>query len=237
MLIKNADWVITLDNEGNRYPNSDILIEGAEIKSIGPNIEVKNDVEVLDAKGKVVFPGLINTHHHLYQTLTRNIPATQDLPLFPWLKTIYGIWQNLTPDAMRIATMVGIGELLKTGCTCSSDHHLIFHKNHHSEYMDIEIQVAQELGIRFHATRGSISLGENQGGLPPEAVVENEEDILHLNGVICDVITQGSTIRYYVKVKDILIKVDTIFNSDIVMKRNEEVNLYVHEKDMIFYNH
>lgn len=178
LLIKNAEWIITLDGEGRRYNQADLLIEGPAIKAIGRNLPVDEGTETIDARGKVVLPGLINTHHHLYQTLTRNIPATQDLPLFPWLVTLYEIWRELTPEAVRQGALVGLGELLKTGCTCSSDHHYVFPRGQGNEFIDIEIQAARELGIRFHATRGSMSLGKSRGGLPPDEMVQTEDDIL-----------------------------------------------------------
>lgn len=178
LLLKDAEWIITLDNGGHRYQQADILIDGPAIKAIGPDLPAGDGDEVLDARGKIVLPGLINTHHHLYQTLTRNIPATQDVPLFPWLVTLYEIWRELTPEAVRQGAMVGLGELLKTGCTCSSDHHYVFPCDQGKELIDAEIQAAREVGIRFHATRGSMSLGKSQGGLPPDEVVQDEEEIL-----------------------------------------------------------
>ncbi|CEP67646.1 Amidohydrolase 1 [Moorella glycerini] len=178
LLIKNAEWIITLDSEGHRYRQADLLIEGPAIKAIGSNLPAGDGDEIINARGKVVLPGLINTHHHLYQTLTRNIPATQDIPLFPWLVTLYEIWRELTPEAVRQGALVGLGELLKTGCTCSSDHHYVFPRGQGNELIDIEIQAARELGIRFHATRGSMSLGKSRGGLPPDEVVQKEDEIL-----------------------------------------------------------
>nr|WP_277998997.1 8-oxoguanine deaminase [Moorella sulfitireducens] len=177
-MIKNAEWIITLDDEGHRYRQADLLIEGPAIKAIGHNLPAGDGDEVINAGGKVVIPGLINTHHHLYQTLTRNIPATQDIPLFPWLVALYEIWRELTPEAVRLGALVGLGELLKTGCTCSTDHHYVFPRGQGKEIIDLEIQAARELGIRFHANRGSMSLGRSRGGLPPDEVVQDEDEIL-----------------------------------------------------------
>lgn len=179
LLIKDADWIITLDRKGRRIKNGSILIENNVITRLGTDVTVDQswEVEVLNAKGKVVIPGLVNTHHHLYQTLTRNIPATQDIPLFPWLVKLYEIWRELTPEAVRIGSLVGLGELLLTGCTTSTDHHYVFPKGSNG-LIEVQIEAARQLGIRFHPTRGSMSLGRNSGGLPPEEVVQDEDAIL-----------------------------------------------------------
>jgi len=130
---------------------------------------------VIDARGKVVLPGLINTHHHLYQTLTRAVPAAQNAALFDWLKTLYPIWARMDAEAIYISTLVGCAELMLSGCTTASDHLYIFPNG---SRLDDEIRAAQEIGIRFHASRGSMSLGESKGGLPPDRVVESEDAIL-----------------------------------------------------------
>src|SRR5205085_4940715 len=132
--------------------------------------------EVLDLSGHVVLPGLVNTHHHLYQTLTRAVPAAQDADLFHWLATLYPIWARLTPEGVYISALTGLAELALSGCTTASDHLYLFPNG---SRLDDEIRAAQEIGIRFHASRGSMSLGQSQGGLPPDSVVENEEAILH----------------------------------------------------------
>jgi len=128
-----------------------------------------------DARGMVLMPGMVNTHHHLYQTLTRAVPAAQDANLFDWLKTLYPIWANLTGEAIYISALVGLAELLLSGCTTVADH-LYIYPNDCS--IDDEIRAAQELGVRFHPTRGSMSLGESKGGLPPDRVTEDEETII-----------------------------------------------------------
>jgi cytosine/adenosine deaminase-related metal-dependent hydrolase len=126
---------------------------------------------VIDARGMIVLPGLVNTHHHLYQTLTRVIPAAQDADLFHWLKTLYPIWAELTPDAVYTSALVGLAELLLTGCTTAADHLYLFPNG---SKLDDEIRAAREIGIRFHPTRGSMSLGESHGGLPPDRVCDSE---------------------------------------------------------------
>lgn len=178
LLIKNADWVITLDDNGTRYKNADILIEGNIIKKIGQNLTSDYDTKTIDARGKVVIPGMVNTHHHFYQTLTRSIPATQEIELFDWLTKLYEIWRELDEEAVYFGTLVALGELLKTGCTTSTDHHYVFPKGKGSNLIDVQIKAAQEIGIRFHPTRGSMSLSRKDGGLPPDDVVQTEEEIL-----------------------------------------------------------
>ncbi|MGM0471041.1 MAG: 8-oxoguanine deaminase [Bacillota bacterium] len=178
-LIKNADQIITMDDEKRVLTDCNILIEDGEIKELGP--EVKNDGnvdKVIDAQDKFVFPGLVNTHHHFYQTLTRCIPEVQNVELFQWLKTLYPIWANLTVEAVQTSTFVALGELLKTGCTTSTDHHYVFPQGISDKLIDEQIKSAQKLGVRFHPTRGSMSLGEDDGGLPPNSVIQSEEEIL-----------------------------------------------------------
>src|SRR5205085_6247573 len=131
--------------------------------------------EVLDLSGHVVLPGLVNTHHHLYQTLTRAVPAAQDANLFNWLKTLYPIWARLTSEAVYISALTGLAELALSGYTTASDHLYIYPNG---ARLDDEIRAAQEIGVRFHASRGSMSLGQSKGGLPPDSVVENEDAIL-----------------------------------------------------------
>jgi cytosine/adenosine deaminase-related metal-dependent hydrolase len=130
---------------------------------------------VIDARGMIVLPGLVNTHHHLYQALTRALPAAQDADLFHWLRTLYPIWAELTPDAVYTSALVGLAELVLTGCTTAADHLYLFPNG---SKLDDEIRAAREIGIRFHPTRGSMSLGESQGGLPPDRVCDSEDAIL-----------------------------------------------------------
>ncbi|HEY3315134.1 MAG TPA: amidohydrolase family protein, partial [Bacillota bacterium] len=178
LLIKNASWVITLDDAGRRLKNADIAIDGPAITAIGTGLgeaaaaSGRTFDEVIDARGMVVIPGLVNTHHHLYQTLTRNIPATQDIPLFPWLVRLYEVWRELDEAAVEAGALVGLGELLRTGCTTSSDHHYVFPAGASGRLIDAQIHAAATLGIRFHPCRGSMSLGRSAGGLPPDEVIQ-----------------------------------------------------------------
>lgn len=177
ILIKNAVALQTMDEKLTEYSPGSILIEGNIIKKIGRKITAKAD-EVIDASGKVILPGLINTHHHLYQTFTRNVPGVQDVELFDWLKQLYEIWRGLTPEGVYVSALVGMGELLLTGCTTTSDHLYLFPKSAPGNLIDEEIRAAREIGIRFHATRGSMSRGVSKGGLPPDDTVQDEETIL-----------------------------------------------------------
>src|SRR5690554_502563 len=176
LFIKNAAFIATMDGD-RELRNQDILIEGPAIQAIGPDLVPPPGAEVVDASNYWVFPGLVNTHHHLYQVLTRCIGEIQEAELFPWLKFLYPIWAGLTRDSVYAAAQVGLGELLKSGCTTASDHHYVFPRGQ-SQLIDAEIQAAVELGIRFHPCRGSMSLGEKDGGLPPDSVIQTEEEIL-----------------------------------------------------------
>jgi cytosine/adenosine deaminase-related metal-dependent hydrolase len=170
--------IATLDPERRVLRDADILIDGPAIAAVGSDLSAEpHDIEV-DLTGKVVLPGLVNTHHHLYQTLCRNIPRVQDVELFDWLIDLYQVWRHLTPDAVRLGALVGLGELLLTGCTTSTDHHYVFPRGVATTLIDEQIAAARQLGIRFHPTRGSMSRGESLGGLPPDDVVQTEEEIL-----------------------------------------------------------
>lgn len=174
LLLKNADLLITMDDEHRRYARGGLFVRHNFIEQVGPTAELPPTADtVIDARGMVVLPGLVNTHHHLYQTLTRCV--AQDYRLFDWLKTLYRIWAGLTPEAVYVSAKVGLAELMLSGCTTASDHLYIYPSG---AKIDDEIQAAQELGIRFHPCRGSMSLGQSEGGLPPDSVVEDEEAIL-----------------------------------------------------------
>ncbi|MGB0389199.1 MAG: 8-oxoguanine deaminase [Ardenticatenaceae bacterium] len=179
-LIYNAELVVTMDAQRREIPNGAVVIKDREIVAVGatqeilPQWEAQADV-MTDARQMILIPGLVNTHHHLYQTLTRAIPAGQNAKLFDWLVTHYPIWAGLTSEGVYISALTGLSEMLLSGCTTAADH-LYLYPNDCS--IDDEIRAAQELGIRFHPTRGSMSLGESQGGLPPDCVTEDEATIL-----------------------------------------------------------
>ena len=173
-LIKNARVIVTMDPTRRELADCDLLLKDGVIAQIGQNI-VAPDVQVVFAHGCVVTPGLVNTHHHLYQSLTRTVPGGQDALLFGWLKTLYPIWSRFGPDEIFTSAAVGLCELALSGCTLSSDH-LYLYPN--GARLEDTIFAAQEVGLRFHPTRGAMSIGESQGGLPPDALVEKEEIIL-----------------------------------------------------------
>ncbi|MBN1966859.1 MAG: 8-oxoguanine deaminase [Anaerolineae bacterium] len=176
LLVKHCHILVTMDAARRELNDGALFIRDGVIETVGQTAELPQTAdEVLDLHDHVVLPGLVNTHHHLYQTLTRVIPACQDAELFSWLKTLYPIWANLRSEHVYISAQLGLAELMLSGCTTSSDHLYIFPNDCR---LDDEIQAAQEIGMRFHAMRGSMSLGESQGGLPPDRVVETEADIL-----------------------------------------------------------
>ncbi|WP_376788690.1 8-oxoguanine deaminase [Thermoflexus sp.] len=174
LLLRNAEVLVTMDDARRRIPDGGLFARDGVIEQVGPTHTLPPDADlIVDARGMVVIPGLVNTHHHLYQTLTRVI--AQNAKLFDWLRTLYPIWARMDAEAVYISSMVGMAELLHSGCTTTSDHLYLFPNG---ARLDDEIRAAQEIGIRFHATRGAMSLGESKGGLPPDAVVEEEEAIL-----------------------------------------------------------
>lgn len=177
LLIKNALRVATMDDAGTEIAGGDILIKGRVILSVGKDLEAPDGAQVLDARGCVVIPGMVNTHHHLCQTLTRATPAAQDAKLFDWLVYHYGVWRHLTPEYAALGAQVGLGELLLTGCTTSTDHTYLYPRGL-TGLVDAQIEAARSLGIRFSPTRGSMSVGVSKGGLPPDDCTESEEEIL-----------------------------------------------------------
>ena len=175
ILIRQADSILTMDDERRELTDNDIRISEGQITEIGQNLISKGEKNVINAHGCLITPGLVNTHHHLFQTLTRAVPGGQDALLFGWLKTLYPIWSKFGPDEMRISAMTGLAELALSGCSLSSDH-LYLYPN--GSRLDDTIDAATEIGIRFSPTRGSMSIGESDGGLPPDNLVEDENFIL-----------------------------------------------------------
>ena len=176
LLVKNIRHLATMDDKRREIENGGIFIENGFIKQVGRMDEMPESAdEVLDLTDHLVIPGLINTHHHFYQTLTRAVPAAQDANLFNWLKTLYPIWARMTPEHITISTKTALAELALSGCTTASDHLYLFPNG---SRLDDEIIAAREMGMRLHGSRGSMSLGESKGGLPPDSVVDSEEVIL-----------------------------------------------------------
>jgi len=173
ILIRNADAILTMNADRAELAGADLLIRGGVIAAVGPGLSTTG--EVASAQGCVVTPGLVNTHHHLYQTLTRAVPGGQDALLFGWLKTLYPIWARFGPAEMFSSAQVGLAELALSGCTLTSDH-LYLYPN--GARLDDTIAAAAEIGLRFHPTRGAMSIGQSAGGLPPDSLVEREAAIL-----------------------------------------------------------
>ena len=175
-VIKNADLIISMDDARRVLNNYDILISDGQIQKVEKNIRLNGLEKVIDAAGCLVTPGLVNTHHHLFQSLTKAVPGGQNALLFGWLKTLYPIWSRFGPEEIRISTILGLSELALSGCTMSSDHLYLFPNG---ATLDDTIFAAQEVGLRFYPTRGSMSIGESLGGLPPDSLVEKEQDIIN----------------------------------------------------------
>ncbi len=176
LLVKHAELLVTMNDDHLRIPGGGLFVRDNVIEQVGLAAELPSDADhVIDAKGMIILPGLINTHHHFYQTLTRAVPAAQDATLFGWLKTLYPIWAGMNSEAVYTSALVALAELMLSGCTTASDHLYIYPNDCR---IDDEIRAAQEIGIRFQPCRGSMSLGESKGGLPPDSVVEEEDFIL-----------------------------------------------------------
>jgi 8-oxoguanine deaminase len=186
LLIFNAEAIVTMTDEQPVIANGYIFIQNGVVREIGtatgksPQEIITDDrhCPVIRANGKVVIPGLINTHHHLYQTLTRAYPPVMNSALFHWLKNLYPIWARLDEEAIRLSSLTGMAELMLSGCTTTTDHHYVFPHGLRGELIDIQIEAAQELGMRFQPCRGSMNLSEKDGGLPPDSVVQTEDEIL-----------------------------------------------------------
>jgi cytosine/adenosine deaminase-related metal-dependent hydrolase len=180
LLITNADCLVTMDAERREIADGAIFVRDHQIEWVGASADLPPALAdaaetTIHARGKIMLPGFVNTHHHFYQTLTRVIPAAQDVVLFDWLKTLYPIWAELTPDDVQVSTQLALTELLLSGCTTSSDHHYLWPNG---SRLDDQFAAAEQIGVRFHGARGSMSLGESQGGLPPDRVTEDEDAIL-----------------------------------------------------------
>ena len=176
LLARNAHILVTMDGARREIAGGRLFARDGVIEAVGPSASLPQTAdEVLDLQNHVVIPGLVNTHHHLYQNLTRVVPAGQDQLLFGWLKTLYPIWARMGPEHIRVSALVGLAELALSGCTTASDHLYMFPNG---ARLDDEIEAASEIGLRFTATRGSMSIGESQGGLPPDSVVEKPDVIL-----------------------------------------------------------
>ncbi len=176
LLIKNIQTLVSCDDADAVYQNVDLYAEDGVVRQIAPSLPQRADT-VLDASHLLCYPGLVNTHHHLYQVFSRNLPEVQNMELFDWLKTLYEIWKKLDADVVRLSSLVGMGELLKHGCTTCFDHHYVF-PHGSGDLLGAQFAAADELGMRFHASRGSMDLSVKDGGLPPDSVVQTVDEIL-----------------------------------------------------------
>jgi cytosine/adenosine deaminase-related metal-dependent hydrolase len=176
LLIRNARLLVTMDAARREIADGAVFVRGNTIEAVGQSAELPATADtVIDARDQIVIPGLVNTHHHFYQTLTRVLPAAQDAELFDWLQVLYPVWARLTPEMAFVSTQTAAAELLLSGCTTSSDHLYLFPNG---TRLDDTLEAAAQVGIRFHAARGAMSVGQSQGGLPPDSVVEAEDAIL-----------------------------------------------------------
>ncbi len=176
LLVRNATLLATMDGRRREIAGGAVFARNGVIEAVGPSDELPGEAdEVISATGQVVLPGLVNTHHHMYQTLTRALPGAQDSELFGWLRALYPVWAKLTPEMLMVSTQLAMAELLLSGCTTSSDHLYLYPG---ACRLDDTLHAATDIGLRFHAARGSMSVGQSQGGLPPDSVVEDEAAIL-----------------------------------------------------------
>ena len=176
LLIKNIRTLVSCDSADTVYENVDLYAENGFIKAIGASLDRKAD-KTIDASHMLCYPGLVNTHHHLYQVFSRNLPEVQNMELFDWLKTLYEIWKNLDAEVIRLSSLTGMGELMKHGCTTCFDHHYVFPKDT-GDLLGAQFAAADELGIRMYASRGSMDLSVKDGGLPPDSVVQTVDEIM-----------------------------------------------------------
>ena len=174
LLLKNATVVATMDDHGTEIRDGAVLIEGNRIRAVGPSHTLVREAdETIDLSGHVLIPGLVNTHHHMFQSLTRALPAAQDAELFDWLDALFPVWANITPEMMTVSAQTAMAELMLSGCTTAADH-AYFYVN--GGRLEDNIEAASIMGLRYHGVRGAITLGKSQGGLPPDLVVEKNED-------------------------------------------------------------
>ncbi len=176
LLLKNVALLLTMDAARREIPGGFVLIEGRRILDLGPPERQPDSAdEVIDLSGHLLMPGLVNTHHHMFQSLTRAVPAAQDAPLFDWLRALYPIWSRITPEMIGVSTQLAMAELMLSGCTTSSDHLYLFPNG---VRLEDQLEAAERIGLRFHAARGAMSVGVSQGGLPPDSLTEAEPAIL-----------------------------------------------------------
>ena len=190
LLLKNAQIIVTMNDQDDELSDASIFIRDGVIEQVGPAKDLPDDADdTINMQGHVLIPGMVNTHHHLFQNLTRVVPAAQNETLFGWLKTLYPIWSHIKPDQFYTAVALGLAELAMSGCTTSSDHQYIFPNG---ARLDDSIAAAQDVGVRFTATRGAMSIGESKGGLPPDFLTEDEDFIMKDSERVVDSFHDGN---------------------------------------------
>jgi cytosine/adenosine deaminase-related metal-dependent hydrolase len=227
VLIKGAVAVLTMDDARRELAGADVLIRGGVIADVGVGLQA-GGAEIVLATGCVVTPGLVNTHHHLYQTLTRAVPGGQDALLFGWLQTLYPIWARFGPEEMYISAQIGLAELALSGCTMTSDHLYLFPNG---SRLDDTIAAAGDVGLRFHPTRGAMSIGESDGGLPPDSLVENEAAILEDCVRVIDAFhdpSEGAMVRVGVAPCSPFSVSRDLMRDAAILARNKGVMLHTH---------
>jgi cytosine/adenosine deaminase-related metal-dependent hydrolase len=227
ILIKGAVAVLTMDDTRRELAGADVLIRDGVIADVGVGLQA-GGAEIVLATGCVVTPGLVNTHHHLYQTLTRAVPGGQDALLFGWLQTLYPIWARFGPEEMYISAQIGLAELALSGCTMTSDHLYLFPNG---SRLDDTIAAAGDVGLRFHPTRGAMSIGESDGGLPPDSLVENEAAILEDCVRVIDAFhdpSEGAMVRVGVAPCSPFSVSRDLMRDAAILARNKGVMLHTH---------
>jgi cytosine/adenosine deaminase-related metal-dependent hydrolase len=234
LLVKNAQVLVTMDEARREIAGGGLYAVDGFIEQVGLSKQLPDDAdEVLDLKSHIVLPGLINTHHHFYQTLTRAVPAAQDAGLFDWLTALYPIWARVTPDDIAVSTQVALAELALSGCTTASDHLYIFPRGLR---LDDEIEAARPMGLRINASRGSMSLGESQGGLPPDSVVEQEDYILEDSARVIDThhdSAPGAMVQVAVSPCSPFSVSETLMHQSAALARDKGVRLHTHLAETI----
>jgi 8-oxoguanine deaminase len=178
LIFKNAEAIVTMADDNPRIDGGYVVVDGTRIAAVGRGpAPAAENAEVIDAAGQVILPGLVNSHHHFFQTLTRAVPSVQDAELFDWLKRLYPVWARIGEEGFYYGALAAMAELMLSGCTTTTDHQYLFPRGA-GRILDAQIEAGRRIGIRFHATRGSMSLSEKDGGLPPDSVVQDEDEIL-----------------------------------------------------------
>ena len=234
LLVKNAQILVTMDDERREIPDGGLYAVDGFIDQVGPSAELPATAdEVVDLNGHVILPGLINTHHHFYQTLTRAVPAAQDTDLFGWLTALYPLWARITPDDIFVSTQVALAELALSGCTTAADHLYIFPNG---TKLDDQVAAASTIGLRITASRGSMCLGESRGGLPPDSVVEEEDAILDDSVRVIDAFhdpAPGSMVQVAVSPCSPFSVTEELMHQSARLARDKGVRLHTHLAETI----